>query len=101
MIVRACRRYLRAFFGVSNREAVERGLWFARKAETSWKRGGGELASTLNYALVRPTTTKKHVWFLEPVVELGKKFVNKGFRVDASILEAYFWECRREKGRGG
>lgn len=52
--MRACRRSLRAFYGVPTREAVEGGLRFGTGAERAWKQGGGRLASTLNYALVRP-----------------------------------------------
>lgn len=32
---------------------VEGGVRFARGAEAAWTQGGGKLASTLNYALVR------------------------------------------------
>eukprot|EP00752_Nemacystus_decipiens_P013301 g11781.t1 len=51
VIVKACRHYLRAFFGVPSADAIERGLQFSREAEDSWTQGGGRLASTLNYAL--------------------------------------------------
>lgn len=53
VIVKACRRYLRAFFGAPAMKEVEVGLRFARRVEEAWMNGGGRLSSTLNYALVR------------------------------------------------
>lgn len=35
------------------KEEVEGGLRFSSRAEEAWINGGGRLASTLNYALVR------------------------------------------------
>ena len=53
MIVKACRHHLQAFFGAPSADAIERGLRFSREAKEAWIEGGGRLASTLNYALVR------------------------------------------------
>ncbi len=53
VIVKACRYHLRAFYGLPGADALERGVRFSREAEEAWRQGGGRLASTLNYALVR------------------------------------------------
>lgn len=53
VIVKGCRYHLRAFYGVPGADALDRGLRFSREAEETWRHGGGRLASTLNYALVR------------------------------------------------
>lgn len=64
IIVKACRYHLQAFYGVPEGDAIERGVRFSREAEEAWKVGGGRLASTLNYALVRgepeSMTTQEH-----------------------------------------
>lgn len=60
VIVKAGRYHLQTFFGVPSADAIERGVRFSRDAKDAWIQGGGRLASTLNYALVRTTylTTK-------------------------------------------
>lgn len=55
VIVKACRYHLQDFYGIPGADVIERGIRFSQEAEEAWVQGGGRLASTLNYALVRGT----------------------------------------------
>lgn len=80
VIVKACRHHLQAFFGLPSTDAIERGLRFSREAKDAWIRGGGRLASTLNYALVKTwSSTAKVVdvllcLFSPPTAQSRNKF---------------------------
>lgn len=76
LIVKTCRRHLQAFYGVPETDAIERGVRFAREAKEAWTQGGGRLASTLNYALVREKNSFSQ-GVSEPVTRIGVSILPK------------------------